>query len=208
MMIDQVKNIFGNKCTGIKLNPEEYKFFNKPTRQIKFCEAVNYSFNVPIELKIENIGCPGARRSLGIEQGDEELAKTISENTQIPVSYLREGLDNIPVIQNPISNIAFGITEEMGDQLKPDVFIAYTSPENIMKFMHQAASLMIQPHIPPYSLHSICGNVFSRSYENNVISISFGCPESRNYGGVNTDEAIIGIPYDLLYFFLNHKWVN
>lgn len=204
-MINQMKTIFGKKCTGIKLNTEEYKFLNKPVMQMKFCEAVNYSFNVPIVLKREKIGCPGARRSLGIDQKDNELTKIISENTQIPVSYIKEGLENIPVLQNPISNITFGITEEMEEELKPDVFIAYTYPENIMKFMHQAASLEVQPKIPPYSLHSICGNIFSRVYEDKVISISFGCPESRKYGGVNADEAIIGIPYDLFYLFLNQK---
>ncbi|MFO8235843.1 MAG: DUF169 domain-containing protein [Bacteroidales bacterium] len=204
-MIDQVKKIFGEKCTGIKLNTGEYKFLNKPIRQMKFCEAVSYSFNIPIDLKSENIACPGARRSLGIEEEDDELAKTISENTQIPVSYVREGLENIPVIQDPVYNVVFGIDEKMENELKPDVFIAYTSPENIMKFIHQAASLEIQPQIPPYSLHSICGNVFSRVFEDEVISISFGCPESRKYGGVNADEAIIGIPYDLFYLFLNQK---
>jgi len=204
-MINQMKNLFGNKCTGIKLNTGEYKFLNKPSRQMKFCEAVNYSFSVPVELKSENIGCPGARRSLGIEQKDNELAGIVSENTQIPVSYVKEGLNNIPVLQTLISNIAFGVTEEMEDELKPDVFIAYTSPENIMKFMHKSASLAIQPYIPPYSLHSICGNVFSRVFEDNVISISFGCPESRKYGGVDADEAIIGIPYDLLHFYINHR---
>ncbi|MFP4042700.1 MAG: DUF169 domain-containing protein [Bacteroidales bacterium] len=207
-MINQMKSIFGNKCTGIKLNTGEYKFLNKPAMQMKFCEAVNYSFTVPIELKRGKIECPGARRSLGIDREDNQLTKIISENTQIPVSYIKNGLANIPVLKNPISNITFGITEEMEDELRPDVFIAYTSPEQIMKFMHQAACLKIQPKIPPYSLHSICGNVFSRVYEDNVISISFGCPESRKYGGVDANEAIIGIPYDLFNLFLNQKPIN
>ena len=204
-MINQVQQIFGNKSTGIKLNTEKYKSFSEPENQIKFCEAVNYSFDTPILLTPENIGCPGALRSFGIEDGGYELTKTISKNTRIPISYVKEGLDNIPVIQNPVSNIVLGITEDLENEIQPDVFIAYTNPENIMNFMHRLASLEIKPYIPPYSLHSICGNVFSRAYLNNVICISFGCPESRKFGGVNADETIIGIPYGLLKRFLNNN---
>jgi len=204
-MIEQVKSLFGNKSTGIKLNPGEFKTFNKPTREIKFCEAVNYSFDVPIEIGNENLGCPGARRSLGFDNNDEKLSEVISENTQIPISYIKEGLNSIPVIQTPIHNVGLGITEKMEDEIMPDIYISYTRPENIMNFMHQAARMKIQPFLPPYSLHSICGNVFSRAYENNLISVSFGCPESRNFGGVQPEEVIIGIPYNILNLFLNSE---
>lgn len=204
-MIEQVKSLFGNKSTGIKLNPGEFKTFNKPTREIKFCEAVNYSFDVPIEIGNENLGCPGARRSLGFDNNDEKLSEVISENTQIPISYIKEGLNSIPVIQTPIHNVGLGITEKMEDEIMPDIYISYTRPENIMNFMYQAARMKIQPFLPPYSLHSICGNVFSRAYENNLISVSFGCPESRNFGGVQPEEVIIGIPYNILNLFLNSE---
>ena len=204
-MINQVKQLFGNKSTGITINAEEYNSLRKPVNQLKFCEAVNYSFDTPILLNAEKIGCPGARRSLGIEDGGNELIKTISKNTKIPVSYVRNGLDNIPVIQTPISNIVLGLSEEMENKIQPDIFIAYTSPEIIMNFMHQAARLKIKPYIAPYSLHSICGNVFARAYGKNVISISLGCPESRKFGGVNREEMIIGIPYGLLKQFLQNN---
>jgi uncharacterized protein (DUF169 family) len=202
-MIEQVKSLFGDKSTGIKLNPGEFKSFNKPTREIKFCEAVSYSFNVPVEIDGENLGCSGARRSFGFDHNDKELSKIISQNTQIPVSYIKEGLNNIPVIKTPINNVILGVTGEMENEITPDIYISYTRPENIMSFMHQAARMKIQPFVPPYSLHSICGNVFSRAYENNQISVSFGCPESRKFGGVQPEEAIIGIPYNLLNLFLN-----
>ncbi|MCF8307820.1 MAG: DUF169 domain-containing protein, partial [Bacteroidales bacterium] len=31
------------------------------------------------------------------------------------------------------------------------------------------------------------------------VTVSFGCPESREYGGVNKDEVVVGIPYSLAH---------
>jgi len=77
-MIEQVRSLFGDKSTGIKLNPGEFKSFNKPTREIKFCEAVKYSFEVPVEIDNENnqisvsFGCPESRKFGGV-QPDEAI---------------------------------------------------------------------------------------------------------------------------------------
>lgn len=98
-MIDKVKDYFGARSTSVMINGHSYPFLNKPEREVRFCEAVHYSFNLPIEINDQTLSCPGARRTFG--------------------------------------------------------------------------------------------------YDNQEITISFGCPESRNFGGVEKDEAIVGIPYKM-----------
>ncbi|SRR6056297_2714722 len=203
-MIDQLKKIFGVKCTGISINGLSERFLNHPGKKMKFCEAVHHSFDLPLEITDKNLGCPGARRSIGFDNQSDELVKMISGNTGIPENYISDSFKDIPIIQTKVNNLILGIPEDMEEEIKPDVFIIYTIPEKIMKFIHQLAGLKIKPYLPPYSLNSICGNVFARAYQDEKITISFGCPESRNFGGVEKEEVVIGLPASYAEKFLNN----
>jgi len=54
------------------------------------------------------------------------------------------------------------------------------------------------PEISKYTMMSVCGNVVTKSYMADVVSISFGCPESRKNGGISPEEVAVGIPFDLV----------
>jgi len=192
-MIDELKNRYGSKCSGINVNGDVSKI-NIPSKKMKFCEAVHYSFKIPIQLNTENLQCPGARRSIGFDRDDRELANFISGNTQIPVPFVSDALRNIPTLNHGIVQINVGITQEIEELLPPDVFILYIHPSKITEIMHLFARYEKKPSIPAYSLLSVCGNVFTNCYINRQVSISFGCSESRKYGGVEDDEVIVGIP--------------
>jgi len=207
-IINELKEFFGPKCSGIKINGEPNTFFNEPKKPMKFCEAVNYSFNVPIIMKENILDCPGARRSLGFDRDSDKLAKTISKNAHMPRDYIRELLNDVPVINTTIKNILMGITADMGENTIPDVYIIYTRPDKIMKFIHTLTRMKIKPKIPPYNLNSICGSVFSRAYQNREITISFGCPDSRKYGGVKNDEVILCLPNEYAEYFINENSVT
>lgn len=192
-MIDKLKDIIGPKCTAINVNGEISEFINVPSTQLKFCEAVNCSFNIPIKLNNSNLGCPGARRSAGFDSDDLELSKTISGNNNIPVKFIVNALEHISNLDS-IRHINLGLTEYMERMINPDLYIAYVKPEFITSIMHKLLRMNIKISIPPSSLLSICGNVFANCYTNQTVSISFGCPESRKHGGVDKDEVIIGFP--------------
>ena len=192
-MIDKLKDIFGPKCTAINVNGEISEFINIPSIQMKFCEAVNCSFNIPIRLNNSNLSCSGARRSAGFDSNDLQLSKTISENNNIPVKFIVNALGNISRLNN-IRHINLGLTEYMEKMVDPDLYIAYVKPETITEIIHRLAQKNVQLSIPPYCLLSICGNVFANCQTNQSVSISFGCPESRKHGGVDKDEVIIGFP--------------
>lgn len=193
-MIDELKNIFGSKCTAVNINGETTEFINVPSKPIKFCEAVNHSFNVPVRLINGNLGCPGARRCTGFDKNDRKLAQTISEKHKIPSSFIMNALNSIPTLHN-IRHINLGITEYMVKETMPDLFILYVNPDKITDIIHTMAKHRIMPSILPYSLLSVCGNVFASCYTNQLISISFGCPESRKYGGIEKKEVAIGVPF-------------
>ncbi len=195
-MITQLKHIFGAKCSAIKVNAGVNEFVNIPTKQIKFCEAVSHSFNIPLHLDNANLGCPGARRCLGFDNKEKSLVKTISENNNIPAQFIERALRDIPRINN-INHIVLGMTEFMEQEMQPDMYIVYVKPHLITTLMHTLARHAVIPSLPPYSLLSVCGNVFSNCYLHKNLSLSFGCPESRRFGGIEREEVVVGIPYTL-----------
>ena len=46
---------------------------------------------------------------------------------------------------------------------------------------------------------SVSGNVAVRSYLGQCISLSFGCPDSREYGGIEKGQLVIGLPYNIAF---------
>ncbi|MBN2637167.1 MAG: DUF169 domain-containing protein [Prolixibacteraceae bacterium] len=193
-MISDLKNIFGLKCTAININGELHNPVGSSKKRLKLCEAVKLSFEAPIVVTKNNLGCPGARRSIGYDKDDELLAGTISKNNGIPVPFILNALKKIPKLDG-ITHINMGLTEDMEPGLKPDLFIVYTNPAMITAIMHNLAKVGVIPSILPFSLLSVCGNVFSNCYKNNVPTMSFGCPESRKHGGISNTEVVLGLPF-------------
>jgi uncharacterized protein (DUF169 family) len=194
MMIEKLKDKFGNKCSSININGNVTEI-TTPSKQMKLCEAVKYSFDVPVQINNNNLGCPGARRSSGYEKEEQKLAEAISKNSNINVSFINDALNTIPFFKDDIVNINLGLTSGMEATLPPDLFIMYVQPSKITEIIYLLAKNKIKPSLPPYSFLSICGNVFANSYLNQQVSISFGCPESRQHGGIKSSEVAVGIPY-------------
>lgn len=80
----------------------------------------------------------------------------------------------------------------MEKKIKPDLYIIYVQPVMVTKLLHNLAKIGVRPFVSPFSLLSVCGNVFSQCYKNNSVSLSFGCPESRKYGGIEKNEVVLG----------------
>jgi len=190
---DKLKQIFGIKCTAININGESDSLINIPTRKMRLCEAVDQSFKVPVQINSENLDCHGARRSVGFDSDEKQLVKEISEHSHISESFIRNALRRIPVITG-IRSINLGLTESMEDKLHPDLYIIYVKPFLITNLMHILAKMEIEPSIPSYSFLSVCGSVLANCYSRQTVSISFGCPESRNQGGIGENEVVLGLP--------------
>jgi uncharacterized protein (DUF169 family) len=194
-MIEQLRKFLGERCTAINVDGEFDNFIHSPQKKMKFCEAVNHSFSIPLRLTNENLICPGARRCMNFDHDDKKLAKVISDNNKIPEDFIQLALTDIPALKT-VRCINLGLTESMEQSVQPDLFIAYVKPSAITAIIHELARHDIKPIIPPYSLLSVCGNIFANCYLKKRVSISFGCPESRLHGGIHNEEVILGIPCD------------
>jgi len=173
------------------------RFENSPLKSLRFCEAVNDSFHIPLLFNPQNLSCLGSKRSLGILRNDDDLMQHISQESQVIPKTVKYVLDDTPILDTPFDNILLGISEEMEKEVQPDIYIMYIEPKNVMNLMKEyTLKLNKFPAIKPYTFLSVCGNVFVRTYKFGVMTISFGCPESRKYGGVKDNLVVVGIPYD------------
>lgn len=200
-MIHELKEKYGKKCSGVNVDGISLRI-NEPAVDLKFCEAVNYSFNLPLQISENIIECPGAKRSLGYSKAHKKLIDIISRNTGISRTFIHKSFNHIPAVMQKIDRITLGITQEMEHIVKPDVFIMYVPPSTITDIMLMLARNKLQPVISNYLFLSVCGNVFANSYTNRSISISFGCPESCKCGGIDDDEVVLGIPREYIELFI------
>lgn len=198
---NRIKQIFGHKCTAININGESVSSINVSSREVTLCEAVDLSFKIPLRITGENLICQGAKRSVGFEKNDNQLINEIAGNSNVSESYISNALKTISCLSG-IRHINLGLTEAMFKDLRPDLFIMYVQPHIITDLMHNLAKKEIRPFIAPFSFLSICGNILANCYVNKVVSISFGCPESRNKGGIGKEEVVVGLPAKILFELL------
>jgi uncharacterized protein (DUF169 family) len=163
------------------------------TEPIGFCEAVHKAREKNVSLSFNNVCCDGARRCFGwLKDSDIELAKRLSRKTAIDHDAACELIKGVPVLNENIAGIS------LGAHIQGDVYISYASPESAMKVIRDWQKLTSQnPRVDISSFMSVCGNVAVRSYLGQCISISFGCPDSREYGGIEKGQLVIGIPYNI-----------
>jgi uncharacterized protein (DUF169 family) len=81
----------------------------------------------------------------------------------------------------------------------PDVVIGYIRPQSGMKLVRQWQRVHgTRPLVRLSSIMAICGDVVVGAYVSSRLRVSFGCRDSREFGGVEDDRVVVGIPYHLL----------
>ena len=195
-MITELKEKLGPNCMGLKINYQG-EFQQTSGRKLRFCEAVSQAFCYPFLLLPENLACLGSLRSIGILKDDKLLVKQIHKESKIDYPVIQDALKNIPHFHEPLKNVLMGMDENLEREVQPDMFIVFLTPARLMELMKEYALKVKQfPVIKPYIFLSICANVFVSTYQSRIMSISFGCPESRKYSGLTNEELVAGIPYN------------
>ncbi|MFP4557079.1 MAG: DUF169 domain-containing protein [Bacteroidales bacterium] len=194
-MITELRRRFGYQCVGIKVNCSKDMAYS-PVKPIRFCEAVNDAFKTPLIFNPQNLVCFGARRSMGFLHNDKELIRHISGESGISNQTVKKALFEIPTMNTPIHNIFMGIEEEVEKEIQPDMYIMYINPSDLIELIRSyALKINDYPTVKPYMFLSVCGNVFISTFKSARMSVSFGCPESRKYGGVKDNQLVVGLPY-------------
>lgn len=193
-VLELLEKLTGEMWTAVLFHSEDAPKDKKvATRQMRLCEAVSQSFTDTFVLPRELIHCPGACRSLDANWShDDDLAHKISEKTGVPPAVARRIITDIPRLHEPIAAVTLGKID------KPDVVLSYLCPNVVMQLVRRWQAIYgTSMEISISSFMAVCGNIVVKAFELQQPCLSFGCPESREYGGIGTDKLILGMPHKL-----------
>ncbi|MFX1538044.1 MAG: DUF169 domain-containing protein [Promethearchaeota archaeon] len=164
---------------------------------MRYCEAVNKVMqnSSTVLLRARSISCPAARKILGfIQDGQQQM--------QVPIKELVEegrfkdettayaALNACPRLDQ--SPKAVLLSREYSDA---DVYVFHITPLEFMKLMQAYQYLYGQEaHVDISSVMPVCGNCSVRPFVTKTMGISFGCNDSRQYGGITNDKFVVGLP--------------
>jgi uncharacterized protein (DUF169 family) len=203
--IKMFQEYFGVRGVGVKfytggIDTSSFDFLK--LKDAKFCQAVKLARNHQILLDRDSIACKGARYALGFEQGvKEDLVDAIQLKREVSREIAEQLVDNIPRIENSLyTHIGLNVDD-------PDIFIFYTVPKVFMEILkvYQRNGNNLEVNLS--SITAMCGNVAVQTYLTKKICISFGCNDSRKYGGVADEELIVGIPKEGIKQLNEIHWV-
>jgi uncharacterized protein (DUF169 family) len=192
--ISDLKQTIGGRWTGANFHFRD----DAPTNVLsppapRICEAVAESFREPIVQRADGIACCGARRSLALDNGDEDLVDRIVAESGIDRSFGTRIVKRTPHLATPPVAISYGVLDS------PDVVIGYIRPESAMKLVRLWQHIHgTSPLVRLSSFMAICGDIVVGAYVSNRLRVSFGCRDSREFGGVEDDRVVVGIPHVFL----------
>jgi uncharacterized protein (DUF169 family) len=181
---------FGGLWTGVALHDEAVPTQAPVWHEMRLCEAVARSFLQPVVLPAQKIGCPGARRALGLLDDDRALAQRMSQKAGVPFGTLRKALAETPCLAAPVTAISLGANLDA-----PDVLVGHVQPKEAMGLLRRWQ--VFYGHVPVVPLSSflaICAWVVVRAHKLDEICLSFGCFDSRQFGGIGSDTVVVGMP--------------
>ena len=190
-----LEQVTGTQWIGVTflkyLMTDSKNFVSAPLR---FCEAVFQARRSCIDVAPEVICCEGAKRSFGwVKNSDDALTLKLSEKTGLDMEGATQLIKQVPVLGYPYPGIRIGYCPN------PDVLVTYVQPKAAMRLVRLWEAIMGHTlRVAISSIMAVCGNAVVRSYMNQSISLSFGCPDSRRYGGIGPDQLVVAIPTDLL----------
>ena len=161
---------------------------------MRFCEAVHEAQKKNVSLSLNSTCCDGARRCFGwLKNSDKELARRLSQKTDIDQEVAYGLIKKVPVLNKNVAGISLGVA------IQGDVYISYVSSGSAMKIIRDWQKMTSENlrRVDISGFMSVCGNVAVRSYLGQCISLYFGCPDSREYGGIEQDKLVIGLPYNI-----------
>jgi len=190
---------FGSQWVKIKFYEKEPHLngVTKP-KSVKFCEAVKLAIIQPVVLSRENLSCASAQYVFGWrEKFDKQLLGDCQDKSKVSGNVLQSLLSGVTRFKRPFSHIGLNTDE------KPDLVMSCIAPEEMMKIIkvynnHNGKNVEVSLS----SMMGLCGNIASKSFLEEKISISFGCLDSRKFAEIGRDRLAVGIPRKLFKVFI------
>ena len=160
-------------------------------QSMRLCEAVAASFNRRIVLSSDQLACPGARRSLGLDEDDGSLAQQMSEKTGMPVRFARQIIAERPRLEEAPQALVIGNVEE------PDALVSYLEPLAAMKVLRLWQGCFgTSLHVELSGFLAICSCIVA-AVRLGRLCLSLGCPDSRECGGIPPTKLVAVLPIGL-----------
>jgi len=172
-----------------------------PRKPIRFCEAVGRVMpsRGTLALTAEQVSCPSARRVFGFACGgcatDRECLRELAECGRFDDDgKALAAFSQVPCLPRPPSCITLSPSDP-----DADVYLMYMRPDEFMLFLqgYQGQNGEELP-VSLSSVMPICGNCTVRPVLTGQACISFGCKDSRRYGGLRRGQIAMGIPPTVL----------
>ena len=184
-----LEHLTGERWTGVKFL-ETVPSGAKPF--VRLCEAVHCSFNENLTLLCGSMECPGALRSLGLGQHDEQMARQMSEKTGMPLERAQGLLAASPILARNVRAVELGAID------RPDVLMGYLRPEAAMKLLRhwqQITGRRLATELSSFT--AVCTSLVAAHQDKQPV-FSFGCPDSRKYGGIGSDRLVAALPREVV----------
>lgn len=189
-----IENEIGGQWTGVVFHSKFIPSENVVTKPMRLCEAIGRSFGRKLVLTRESIDCPGACRSLGwIKYSNNAMVNQLALKMDVSSNNAQNLIASTPYIRQNITAVSIGEYES------PDVIVSYIKPEKVMglvRYWQKIGGNNLS--IDVSTVMSVCGNVVVKAYLKNNICISFGCPDSRESGGIEDEKLVVGVPISVI----------
>lgn len=194
--VKDIQRHFNEAWTGVK-----FYFKGEAIPDIKvgtglrFCEALVKARSGPLLLNPGAVSCPGANYVFGWERVHQHsIAAKLAERRSMGLEAVEKLISQVPLLKEPPAAIGLN-TDDV-----PDLIISYCQPTTAMNFLKLWQTEFGGSNLASdlSSILSVCGNVGVGSYLSKEVSLSFGCDDARQFGGIGRDRLVIGIPYPLI----------
>jgi uncharacterized protein (DUF169 family) len=198
-IIDEFQRTFGSRWTGVKFffgdPPKGGKYFPEETR---FCEAISQSWSSNNLLGRGCINCMGANYVFGWEENiRDKVIENFHRKRDIALKEAASIVQGLPRMEGAPTAIG------LNGQENPDLLVACLQPQQFMRLLTVYQGVFgkkLKAELSGFA--AVCGNVAVKAYVSKRISLSFGCQDSRQYGGISRDRLVVGIPYALAHKLL------
>jgi uncharacterized protein (DUF169 family) len=132
----------------------------------------------------------GANYVFGWENNGNKVIENYHKKRNMPIQATAAIIKCLPRLEATPLAIGFN-----GDE-SPDLLVACLQPQQFMKLLDAYQKVFGgEMKVNLSSFAAVCGGVAVKAYLTKRISLSFGCEDSRQYGGISRDRLIAGIPY-------------
>lgn len=192
--IEEFQRRFGSRWIGVKFYFDELPETNENRiRDARFCEAIKESLTHPVRLIPQDLNCHGARYVFGWDEMVKNEMVTRFQHQEGFSEFKAQALvRSLPKISGVLKGIGLNIKND------PDLLLSYLQPGQVMQLLRSYQVCFGKDlNVDLSSIVSVCGHVAVEAVVRKRIAISFGCRDSRKYGGITRDRVAIGVPIEV-----------